>query len=72
MSQKVQYNGRLFDRRHLAAAQMAKDMLSMSDPIMRRCSWAIGILSLMCWSRHRKNHADALQAALHFVTNHAA
>eukprot|EP00439_Symbiodinium_sp_Y106_P054496 s35_g7.t1 len=40
MSQKVQYNGRLFDRRHLAAAQMAKDMLSMSDPIMRRLATA--------------------------------
>lgn len=40
MSQKVRYNGTTFERRHLAAAQMAKDMLSMGDPIMRRLATA--------------------------------
>jgi len=36
MSQRVKYNGKTYDRRHLAATAMAKDMLEDKDEIKRR------------------------------------
>jgi len=36
MSQRVKYNGKTYDRRHLAAIAMAKDMLEDTDEIKRR------------------------------------
>ncbi|CAK9024741.1 unnamed protein product [Durusdinium trenchii] len=62
MSQKVKYNGTIFERRHLAAAQMAKDMLSLGDPLMRRL--ATGALSHLGQGealRHCQDFVSALK-----------
>ncbi|CAJ1435701.1 unnamed protein product [Effrenium voratum] len=58
MSQTVQYNGKLFQRKALAATQMAKDMLDLGDPISRRL--ATGALSQL-------GQAEALQHCQDFV-----
>eukprot|EP00931_Biecheleriopsis_adriatica_P005805 TRINITY_DN107291_c0_g1_i1.p1 TRINITY_DN107291_c0_g1~~TRINITY_DN107291_c0_g1_i1.p1 ORF type:complete len:467 (-),score=123.88 TRINITY_DN107291_c0_g1_i1:26-1426(-) len=60
MSQKVKYNGTLFERKHLAAAQMAKDMVEMKDPIMRR--FAATTLSNLGFAEALKHYGDFLKA----------
>eukprot|EP00930_Biecheleria_cincta_P082746 TRINITY_DN72407_c0_g1_i1.p1 TRINITY_DN72407_c0_g1~~TRINITY_DN72407_c0_g1_i1.p1 ORF type:complete len:474 (+),score=104.19 TRINITY_DN72407_c0_g1_i1:54-1424(+) len=62
MSNKVKYNGKVFERRVLAAQQMAKDMLGAKDPLVRR--FAVTALSDVGRAEALK-HVEDFLAALH-------